>query len=437
MGGKTFTRHARSARLSRSLSNTTSSCEKGKECISKVYNEAMCRAKDKLYISRTQPIKLQHLFRFLIEFVAELYLNCYEPVSSSPKRFNPESSIYTKTPFNALLDFHDKLINLSSDLVNGVGHDVMLKLFDRSFSMGTSGEHRPDLAMQAKMDRWFGEMAGIMYNKWIKQDFYTNEKRTNQDIVSMMNTCNDTTSYLLARSFSFSLEFLKQTTEFAIFTNELSTYLVQLDNMKTNVGDLLIAFDQAERRLAMNPGAEGHVVWHVNPPGVNSNKCNSASPERASPERKSTLEWERNKELCKQREEREEAERIAEQREKSAKITAHRKEAARKMERANQERCDALEACSKNTNQKQCEPSEPHEPDPVEVIKAAEKMSKAREAKKMDIELARERIRQQKEKQKIKDEVEANEQDKRAHALETAKRIAHGEGYSKRKGNKE
>ena len=39
-------------------------------------------------------------------------------------------------------------------------------------------------------------------------------------------------------------------------------------------------------------------------------------------------------------------------------------------------------------------------------------------------------------KQKVKDEVETKEQEKREHARETAKRIAHGEGYSKRKGNK-
>ena len=35
-----------------------------------------------------------------------------------------------------------------------------------------------------------------------------------------------------------------------------------------------------------------------------------------------------------------------------------------------------------------------------------------------------------------KDAAEAKEEDKRADARETAKRIAHGEGYSKRKGNK-
>ena len=55
----------------------------------------------------------------------------------------------------------------------------------------------------------------------------------------------------------------------------------------------------------------------------------------------------------------------------------------------------------------------------------------------MQRELTEERIKAQKEEQAAKDAAEAKEEDRRADARETGKRIAHGEGYSKRKGNKE
>ena len=61
----------------------------------------------------------------------------------------------------------------------------------------------------------------------------------------------------------------------------------------------------------------------------------------------------------------------------------------------------------------------------------------AREAKKQDIAEANERRKAQKAKQAAKDAAEAKEEDRKAEARDTAKRIAHGEGYSKRKGNRE
>ena len=154
---------------------------------------------------------------------------------------------------------------------------------------------------------------------------------------------------------------------------------------------------------------------------------------------KSRAEYDRNVQAAKNREAQEAEERLAEQQTRDAIIARKRDEAMREQTRLEQEREDALVrqlertslACNSHAHAQQAPLS------PASEAKRLVDAQKAHEAKERDIAETKARIKEQKTVQAAKDAEEAKEQDRREEARDTAKRSAHGEGYSKRKGNRE
>ena len=154
---------------------------------------------------------------------------------------------------------------------------------------------------------------------------------------------------------------------------------------------------------------------------------------------KSRAEYDRNVQAAKDREAKEAAARLAEKQARDAMLARERDAAAREQTRLEQEREDALvrqlERASLAGSSRDHAQQAPLSPGP-EAKRLSDAM-KAREAKEEDIAEAKERRKARLAEQAAKDAEEAKEEDRRAEARDTAKRIAHGEGYSKRKGNKE
>jgi len=158
-----------------------------------------------------------------------------------------------------------------------------------------------------------------------------------------------------------------------------------------------------------------------------------------APTPKSRAEYDRNVQAAKDREAREAAERLAEQQARDAKLSRERDEAAREQTRLEQEREDALARQLERTSLAGSSRDHAQQAplSPASEAKRRSDEEKAREAKEQDIAEAKQRRKAQKAEQAAKDAAEAKEEDRRAEARDTAKRIAHGEGYSKRKGNRE
>lgn len=154
---------------------------------------------------------------------------------------------------------------------------------------------------------------------------------------------------------------------------------------------------------------------------------------------KSLTEYERNVQAAKNREAQEAAERLAEQKARDAMIARKRDAATQEQTRLEQEREDALVRQLERTSLAHNSHAHTQQAplSPASEAKRLVDAQKARKAKEQDIAETRTRIKEQKAVQAVKDAEEAREQDRRAEARDTAKRIAHGEGYSKRKGNRE
>jgi len=377
--------------------------------MTRMFEDATYETKAQLRLTRDTPLGLQHVSLFLKVLVSEIYLRTYTPVESGGlQRYG---SLRVDTPFAEMLSVHRKLCN------------VRIGAFTFALTSSEDVEAITDACETQKiMDERFGPISSFMYNNYLKYNA-SKEKRSAEEILSIVNKPD--IAYIVDVWEETAQQFIGLNVDpssrerNSLFRTRLQMYFVRLDSVCQTLRQMRCEmFDEETPDTVPCPGFH-FSDWRR--PWMLERRCNSTRSE-----------YDRLVQLSKEREAREAEERLAAQRDKDAKIAAQREEKARAAERANQERQDAIVRQLARVNLKDPEPL-----DAVAAAKAAENEREVRENKERSIAESNARKREQKEKQKAKDAVETKEQEKREHARETAKRIAQGEGYSKRKGNKE
>ena len=375
--------------------------------MTRMFEDATYETKAQLGLTRDTPLGLQHVSLFLKVLISEIYLRCHTPVQSGG--FQRSGSLRVDTPFSEILRLHRTICNMPINVIATQLEEVEAITEARE--------------AQKIMDERFNPISSFMYNNYLKYNA-AKEKRSAEEILSIVNKPD----------ISYIVDVWEETTQHfigvvnadpslrernSLFRTRLQVYFVRLDSRCQTLMQMRREMFDEETPDTVTCSGFHFSDWRR--PCMLERRCNSTRSE-----------YDRLVQLSKEREARESEERLAAQREKDAKIAAQREEKARAAERANQERQDAIVRQLARVNLKDPEPL-----DAVAAAKAAENEREVRENKERSIAESNARKREQKEMQKVKDAAEAKEQEKRECARETAKRIAHGEGYSKRKGNKE